>query len=245
MFIRTLISFLLLGLAFNINAQDSDPVLFTVEDHEVRVSEFDYIYNKNNGDGATYSKESLNEYLDLYTKFKLKVQRAKELELDTIVALQNELSGYRRQLADTYLVDKEVHNKLLDEVFQRMQMDRNVSHIFVALAEKSGEQVTKTAQEKINKAKKSLDEGATWEHVTKTFSEDKNSNTKQGNLGFFTAMMPSGFYSFENAIYQTPIGKYSDVFRTSIGFHIVKVNEERPARGELESCPRMVPWTNA
>lgn len=234
MFLKSLFSLLLLTSISFLSAQDSDPVLFSVEGVPVHVSEFDYIYNKNNGDGANYSKNSLQEYLDLYTKFKLKVQRAKEIKLDTVKSLQKELRGYRKQLADSYLVDKEVSAKLTDEAFKRMQTDRNIAHIFIPLPEKAGELVTSQAQEKINNAYKFLQEGATWKHVVETVSEDKNSRDKNGNIGFFTAMLPSGFYSFENAIYNTPIGKYSEPFRTTVGYHIIKVLEERPARGEIE-----------
>jgi len=75
-------------------AQDkNDPVLFMVENTPVHQSEFNYIYTKTNGDNADFSKKSLDEYLDLYVKFKLKVQRAKDMKLDTIPALQQELEG--------------------------------------------------------------------------------------------------------------------------------------------------------
>jgi len=66
----------------NVFSQNADPVLFSVEGNDVHKSEFDYIYNKNNGDQADYSQKSLEEYLDLYINFKLKVQRARELGLD-------------------------------------------------------------------------------------------------------------------------------------------------------------------
>ena len=91
-----------------LSAQNNDPVLFTVDNSPVRVSEFNYIYSKTNGEEADYSKASLQEYLDLYTKFKLKVRKAKDLQLDTIQELQKELAGYRRQLADSYLINKEI-----------------------------------------------------------------------------------------------------------------------------------------
>ena len=100
------------------NAQTtSDPVLFSVNGDEVRLSEFQYIYEKTNGAKATYSKVSVNEYLDLYKKFKLKVQRAKELQLDTITTLQKELDGYKRQLADSYLIDKVILMYLFKKTF--------------------------------------------------------------------------------------------------------------------------------
>jgi len=224
----------LLAICSTVLVAQNDPVLFTVEDLPVHVSEFDYIYNKNNGDGADYSKKSLEEYLDLYVKFKLKVQRAKELQLDTIKELNKELEGYRKQLADSYLVDKEVSHRLVEELHKRKQTDRKISHILVAVGEKVSDQVLETAEKRINEAKQRLDKGEKWDDVCVQVSDDKNSSTKGGLLGFYTAMMPKGFYAFENAMYNTELGKYSDVFRTKVGFHILKVHEERPGYGEME-----------
>lgn len=212
----------------------NDPVLFKIEGVPVHVSEFDYIYNKNNGDGADYSKESLEEYLDLYTKFKLKVQRAKELQLDTIKQLNVELAGYRKQLADSYLVDKEVSNRLVEELFERKKVDRKIAHLLVVVDERAKAMDVATAMQKIEKAKQDLDSGDNWDVVVRKYSDDKNTSSKGGEMGFYTAMLPKGFYAFENAMYDTEIGKYSDIIRSKIGFHIVKVLEERPSRGEVE-----------
>jgi len=110
-----------------------DPVLFTVDGTPVNVSEFKYIYTKTNADKADFSKASVDEYLDLYKKFKLKVARAREMQLDTIPSLISELAGYRRQLADSYLIDKEVTNKLVAELYDRTKQDVDISHIMVAV----------------------------------------------------------------------------------------------------------------
>jgi len=95
-FILLFTTILILGFQ-NSFAQTNDPILFSVEGNPVQLSEFEYIYSKTNGDKADFSKKSLDEYLDLYIKFKLKVQRAKEMKLDTIPVLQQELAGYRKQ----------------------------------------------------------------------------------------------------------------------------------------------------
>ena len=123
---------LLLWFAASLTAQSGDPVLFTVNGKPVTVSEFRYIYTKTNQDKADFSEASLRDYLDLYTKFKLKVQKARDMKLDTVASLQSELEGYRRQLANSYLVDKEVTEKLIHETYARMLQDVNISHIFIA-----------------------------------------------------------------------------------------------------------------
>src|SRR6186997_2287552 len=102
-----------------LTAQSDDRTLFTVDGQPVPASEFTYIYSKNNRDDADFSEKSLREYLDLYTKFKLKVREAYAMGLDTVSSLRNELDGYRKQLADSYLNDKEVTERLVHEAYDR------------------------------------------------------------------------------------------------------------------------------
>jgi len=227
------ILFIALSLC-RVDGQKSDAVLFTVDKNPVTVSEFNYIYNKNNGKNADYSKESIEEYLDLYVKFKLKVQKAKELKLDTIKALQDELAGYRQQLAKSYLVDKEVNQKLIDEAFQRKQKDIKVAHILISLSQRTNDAAVGAAMEKARKIKDKLEQGADFSMMAKTMSNDKNTSDNNGELGWLTAMLPSGFYDLENAIYTTPVGKYADPIRSPLGVHLIKILDTRPARGERE-----------
>ncbi len=208
----------------------SDPVLFTVDGKPVNVSEFNYIYTKTNGTKADFSKESVMEYLDLYTRFKMKVARAKEMQLDTIPALIEELAGYRRQLADSYLTDREVSDKLVKEVYDRMLKDISVSHILVKIDKND----TTKAYSSIKEAQARLAKGDKFEDVAKALSQDDASKSNGGLIGYLTAMLPDGFYSFETAIYNTPVGKTSGILRSPMGYHIIKVNAERPARGEME-----------
>ncbi len=208
-----------------------DPTLFTVNGKPVTLSEFNYIYSKTNGAKADFSEASITEYLDLYTKFKMKVARAKEMQLDTIPSLQEELSGYRRQLADSYLTDREVTDKLMHEAYDRMQKDVKISHILVVINPKD----TSAAWNKIQGIFKELQSGATFESLVAK-SEDKNTNQNGGTIGYLTAMLPDGFYALENAMFNIPVGKTSDIIRTPMGYHIVKIMDVRPARGEIEAA---------
>ena len=208
----------------------SDPVLFTVDGKPVKVSEFNYIYTKTNGAKADFSKVSVMEYLDLYTRFKMKVARAKEMRLDTIPALIEELAGYRRQLADSYLTDREVSDKLVKEAYDRMLKDINVSHILIKIEKND----TLNAYKSIQEVKSRLSKGEKFEAVAKAMSQDETSKDNGGLIGYLTAMLPEGFYSFETAIYTTSVGKTSGIVRSPMGYHIIKVNAERPARGEIE-----------
>lgn len=212
----------------------NDPVLFTVEGKPVHVSEFDYIYSKNSGKKTDYSIENLQEYLDLYVKFKLKVQKARDLKMDTIPALKQELAGYRKQLAKSYLTDKEVTEQLIREAYERMKKDVELQQILIKInpvANISGQEKTK---EKVDMVYNLLKEGKSFESLASKYSQDRFTNTKKGNLGYKTALFPNGFYNLETAAYTTPKGKFSEPIKTKIGYHILKVKDIRDARGEME-----------
>ncbi len=225
--------FCLVLFSFTLSGQSNDDVLFSVEGNPVTVEEFRYIYEKNNGDAANYSEESVMEYLDLYKKFKLKVARAKELKLDTVPALQSELAGYRKQLANSYLNDKEVTTNLIDEVIERRKTDVEVSHIFLPLDAKSSYLIKNKVEANVKEISKRLQRGEDFAKLAKEVSLDQASAVDGGYLGYYVAPLPSGFYAFENAMYNTPVGKYSEPILSKMGYHIIKVSNTRPAKGEM------------
>jgi peptidyl-prolyl cis-trans isomerase SurA len=216
------------------SAQNDDAVLFTIAGKPVTVAEFKYIYSKTNGDKADFSKKSLEEYLSLYTKFKRKVARAKDMKLDTISSLASELAGYRQQLANSYLVDKEVSDFLVKEAHSRMTKDVKIGHILVSLDKNIIGKDTLEAYNKALNIKKRLDKGENFENVAREASEDPSAKENGGNLGFITAMLPSGFYELESAAYNTPADKISMPVRSDLGYHLIKILDLRPARGEVE-----------
>ncbi len=229
---------LLLGCFFSLivftQAQEKDPVLFTVDGTPVHVSEFKYIYSKTNGKNADFSRATLQEYLDLYTKFKLKVKKAKDMKLDTVQALQEELAGYRRQLADSYLLNKQVTEKLTKELFERSQFDLDISHILFALPAEAKGSDTLEAHRIAMEARARLLKGENFATVAKQVSADKSAANNGGHIGYVTAMFPNGFYALESAAYRLPFEQLSMPIRTSAGYHLLKVHSKRPARGEVE-----------
>ena len=231
---RFTIVMMLLGFLVSQQIQgQSDPTLFTVDGQPVPASEFKYIYSKNNRDDADFSDKSIREYLDLYTKFKLKVREAYAMRLDTVTQLKLELDGYRKQLAESYLTDKEITDKLIREAYDRQAKDIHVAHIMVR-TNPNVPNDTMAGYEKIKKIYNDLRSGLNWEDATRRLSEDNSTKDMGGDMGFITAILPNGFYTFETAAYTTPVGSYSAPVRTSIGYHIVKVLGTREARGEMD-----------
>ena len=74
---------------FGIKAQQ-DPILMEIDGKPVTKSEFLQIYLKNNPT-PKYDKAALDEYMELFKKFKLKVAEAEALKYDTIPKLKKEL----------------------------------------------------------------------------------------------------------------------------------------------------------
>lgn len=229
---KNLIAAALLFVASFAFAQN-DPVLFTVNGNPVTVSEFKYIYSKTNQDKADFSEKSLRDYLDLYTKFKLKVQKARDMQLDTVPALRSELDGYRRTLANSYLIDKEVTDKLVRETYDHTLQDVDISHIFAVCDRNAKAADTLRAYNRVMVWYKMVKGGTAFEKLAADSSEDKSAKENKGNIGYVTAMLPDGYYAMEKAIYASKPGDIR-VVRSNSGYHVVKVNAFRPARGEVE-----------
>ncbi|HMQ06187.1 MAG TPA: peptidylprolyl isomerase [Saprospiraceae bacterium] len=231
--------FLLLGISFIVHAQE-DPILLEVGDKKIPLSEFTYIYEKNHGDHADYSRQSVEEYLQLFVNFKLKVKKAKDLRYDTIPELIEELAGYRKQLAGSYLMEKELSERLIREMYERRQHDVRISHILFNVRRNAPESEWAEAMSKASKAMERLEGGEAFEKVAREVSEDENTSGQGGDLGYITAWLPTGFYYLENAAYTLAPGEISKPVRTRLGVHIIKVKDKRPAYGKIEVAHLLV-----
>jgi peptidyl-prolyl cis-trans isomerase SurA len=223
-------------LALNtITAQtkNKDAVLMTIGQSKVTVAEFESVYKKNNTKDVANDVKSLNDYVDLFVNFKLKVKEAEELKLDTAKAFKDELAGYRKQLAQPYLTDKDVNEKLLQETYSRLQEDVHASHILVKVAETALPKDTLEAYNKVMKIRARVLKGEDFNKVAseKGISDDPSAKDNGGDLGYFTAMQM--VYSFETAAYTTKVGEVSMPIRTRFGYHIIKVHDKRKAQGEV------------
>src|ERR1019366_3828839 len=147
-------------------AQDNkDAVLMTIGDRKVTVGEFGSVYHKNNTVVAAKDNKSLNDYVDLFVNFKLKVREAEDLGLDTAKSFKDELAGYRKQLSQPYLTDKDVNEKLLKETYNRLQLDIKASHILVKCNENALPKDTLEAYNKIMKIRARILKGEDFNKV--------------------------------------------------------------------------------
>lgn len=212
-----------------------DNALFHIEKEPVSVSEFKYIYEKNNRGKADYSKSSVDEYLDLYINFKLKVHKARELSYDQSKTYQQELQGYRSQLADSYIIDKEVISRMVDEVYDRQKQDVELKHILISVDRKTSPEQQQQAYKQVLKVKKAIDDGMGFGRAVIQYSQDRNSAAEGGDIGFVHAPLPNGYIEIEDVAYSLQVGDISEPIRTDLGYHIIKVISKRPARGTMEA----------
>ncbi|MFN5633695.1 MAG: peptidylprolyl isomerase [Flavobacteriia bacterium] len=227
-----------LFLSISTFAQE-DPILMKIDGHPVTKSEFLQIYLKNNPN-PKFDKASIDEYMELFKKFKLKVAEAEELGYDTIPKLKKELDGYKKQLSLPYLIDSAKNEALVREAYDRTRTEIRASHILITCASNASPADTLAAYNRIIGLKKRIEKGENFASVArgKNGSEDPSAVNNGGDLGYFTAFQM--VYPFEDMAYNTPVGSISEPFRTRYGYHIVNVTDKRPARGTIKTAHIMV-----
>lgn len=212
----------------NVSGQSSKKeVLFKVDGEPVYVSEFLRVYNKNLDLVQDESQKDVDEYLSLFTNYKLKLKEAQALGLNEKPSYQRELATYKNQLAKSFISDNKVTEELIEEAYYRVSNDVKASHILIKIPENASPEDTLVAYKNIVKLRnRALQEGFEPVRV-----EVHNGQTVFGeDLGYF-----NGFrmvYSFESAAFNTRVGEISQPFRTQFGYHIVFVQDKRPSRGE-------------
>jgi len=228
---------IVLALYFLPSFAQSD-ILLEIGDRKVDVNEFLHIYQKNNNDANSMTFDAMMDYMDLFINFKLKVIEAEKLGLDTTKSFVTELNGYRQQLAQPYLTDKSVEEELIAEAYNRMKQDVKVSHILIKLDPNALPADTLAAWKKINSVYEKLKKGEDFKQLANQYSEDESVKHNAGELGWRTVF--GLVYDFESQMYNTEVGKFSQPFRTRFGYHILKVEAKRPAKGRYKVAHIMV-----
>ncbi len=200
---------------------ESDPIVMTIDGVAIPKSEFEYIYNKNKS-VATGESKSLDEYVEMFINYKMKIIEAKKENYDDKPNYLAEYDKYAKRLVIPFIRDEETENALLQEALERKKESRLVSHILIKV--KNDADSTKALKE-INAIYDELQKGMDFAEAAKKYSQCPSS-ANGGSLGYIDVF--STVYPFETAAYNTPVGKYSKPIRTEFGYHIVKVFDEKP-----------------
>lgn len=233
MSIKILATIFLLGLTTNLAAQ----TIVTIAGEEIPTKDFIAMYNKNNINED--DKMSVEDYMQLYINFKLKVKEAQAMGLDKDPAFIAELNGYRDQLAKPYLIDEETNTKLIEEAYNNMKYDIRASHILIEVPKYATGKDTIDAWNKIMDLRQRALDGEDFNELAFKHSEDPSARAREyqgrkfpankGDLGYFTAF--NMIYPFEHVAYQTEVGDISMPVRTDYGYHIIYVTDKQPAMG--------------
>ena len=234
---------------FFANAQSKldKQVLMTIGDQDVTVKEFCDVYYKNNLKSDVIEKKSVDEYLDLFTTFRMKVMEAERLQLDTSAKFQKELAGYRKQLAKPFMSSDDITEELVEEAYQRKLKDIRASHILIRCEKNALPADTLKAYNKAMEVrKKALVKGADFGALADQYSDDpsakgmkasENNPARPGNhgdLGYFSVF--DMVYPFETGAYNTKEGEISMPVRSDFGYHVIKVNSVTDALGSVQAA---------
>ncbi len=212
-------------------------VLLEIDDEKVTLEEFKRIYFKNNKDSAL-NLQSLEEYLDLFTKFKLKVHEARKIGLHENDKFKKELATYRDQLTKPYLTDSSTDERLIREAYERMRYIVRAEHILLKIPPKAKPEDTVETYNKAKEIIAKLRKGADFAKLAKQHSQDPSVRYNDGDLGYFSAFKM--VYPFENAAFNLKIGEVSDPVRTRFGYHIIKLTDRKDAPGEVQAAHIMI-----
>lgn len=232
-FSKAMVALLLVFTTATVHAQ----VLFTYGGKPVTKNEFLKAYRKNNNESKA-TDQSYNDYLELFIRFKLKVQAALAMKLDTMSNQQAELRSFRNQVVENYVNDDASINEMIEEAIARGKKDIHIAHIFVAVKKGATEQEIKQASDKINAAWSQLQKGQDFGKVAAEFSEDPSVSSNKGDIGYITSLVLP--YELENTVYNTAPGKFSAPVRSKVGFHIFKNLGEREALGRMKAAQILV-----
>ena len=227
LFFGLLLSINLIGFAQN----STKEVLFTIDNKSYYTDEFARVYKKNLDLVKDESQKDLNQYLELFVGYKLKINKAYKLGLQDGTAYQNELKSYRSQLSKNYTSDSKVTKELVEEGYKRFLKEINASHILFSVDENAAPEDTLKVYKQALEVRKRAISGEDFGKLATEFSQDPSAKDNKGDLGYFTAFRM--VYAFENGAYKTPKGSISNPVRTRFGYHLIKVNEVRQNRGDV------------
>ena len=227
---KLLISSLLLGVVVLAFAKEKDPVLMTINGKQIKLSEFEYLYHKNNQQQV--EKETLDQYVERFVLYKQKVADAEAAGIDTTLAFVKEFEGYQKDLAAPYMTEDTTYKwQLISEAYDRYKKELDIDHFMLPVGPTPEANAPGLAR--MDSIRNCVLKGESWEDLANRYSSDPSKQRNHGHYGYVSSgMFP---YDFENVVYNTPVGEVSQPFVTQFGIHMIRVNnmrERNDARAE-------------
>lgn len=208
----------------------SDPVIMKIAGLNVLRSEFEYSFNKNNSEGVI-DKKSVEEYVDLFVNYKLKVQAALDEHMDTLTSYNQEFRQYRdQQIKPALVTDADVEaeaHSIYDNEVKRIGPDGLIqpAHIFVRLSTNADSDAEAAAKARIDSLYNALQKGADFTELASTKSEDPGAAAHGGVIGWIAHGQT--FEEFDKAAFALKTGEMSQPVQSPVGWHIIKVVDRK------------------
>jgi peptidyl-prolyl cis-trans isomerase SurA len=208
-------------------ATQKNPVVMQIGPETVTFSDLEQAYKRNmnrkNINLSEVKKDSVLDFVRLYTNYRLKVLDAFGRKLDQDSAVKADIEQNRKLLADNYLYEKRIVEPTINQMLQRRKRELQVAIIFV---ERPADTVK--AWQKAQRLLAIVKAGADFERIARDSSEDRETGNKGGLLPYIT----SGriLRAVEDAAYATPAGQvHPSIIIGRGGYFIVKTikNESR------------------
>lgn len=215
----------------------NDPVVMTVNGVDVPKSEFEYLYNKNSQQQT--DDQPLDQYVEMFKLYKMKVAAAKDAGIDTTAKFRSEMAQYRRELAMPYVVDSIYLNQLVDEAYNRSLQEAEANHIMVMKGRTKRE--NDIARHLIDSLYNELKNGGDFDDLAFRFSQDQTARKNKGHIGFIPANRYP--YDFETVAFTLAPGEISEIVESNAGYHILLGGAKRPSQGSVKAAHimKMVP----
>ena len=227
---RTSLISILCAFATMAGAQTSDPVVMTVNGQNVTRSEFEYSYNKNNGDDVI-EKTTVEQYVPLFVNYKLKVAAALDARLDTLASFKVEFAKYRdQQVRPTIVTSEDMENEARRIYADRLNMigDKGLirpAHILMRLSQKASRAAQDSAKMRIDSIYACLQRGEDFADLATRFSQDPGSAKRGGQLPWICTGQT--LKEFEDVAFSLNKGETSKPFLSPVGYHIVKMTDRK------------------
>ena len=211
---------------FTASAQ-SDPIIMTINGVPVPRSEFEYSYNKNNG-ADVIDKKTVDEYVDLFINYKLKVAAALDAHYDTLTSFKQEYTMYRDQQvrptmatdADVLVEARKVYDRAKDQIGPRGLI--LPAHILIKVSTQATQAEQDEAKQRIDSVYKALRSGADFADLAKKVSDDKSTAVNGGQLPYWIGPNQA-FKEFEDAAYALQTGEMSQPVLSPAGWHVIQM----------------------
>lgn len=211
-------------------AQQNDPVLMKINGKDVSRSEFEYNYNKNNGDEVV-DKKSVDEYVDLFVNYKLKVEAALDARYDTLSSFKKEFLNYRNQLIRPYFISPESEENEVRKYYNQMSANIGESglilpaHILIMVSQKATSEEQQKAKMRIDSIYAAIKGGASFEELAKACSDDKMTARRGGVVNWLAKGQT--IKEFDERAFSLQKGEMSEPFLSPMGYHIILMKDRK------------------